>query len=140
MRIRTITELQQLDTFEERFDYLCLDGVVGDRTFGSERWINQRFYRSDEWRQLRHHIIVRDFGMDLGSKDVPIRGKTIIHHMNPLVVEDIVHSTDNLMDPEFLIATSLKTHNAIHYGGGKAPPTAFPERFAGDTTPWRRAR
>lgn len=133
---RTFTELQRLPTLLERFDYLELSGQVGDSTFGSDRWINQQFYRSREWKQTRDFVLVRDLGYDLGAKDAPIAGVPRIHHMNPLTLEDIEEGTDNLMNPEFLITTSLRTHNAIHFGDKSQVPQPFVERRPGDTRSW----
>lgn len=135
--MRTYTELRQLDTFLERFDYLQLGAGVGDPTFDDMRWLNQAFYHSREWRQARSEIRARDLGMDLGSRDIPIKGAPIIHHMNPITVEDIEHGTDNLLDPEFLICVSHRTHNAIHYGNRMSLPQPFVERTPGDTLLWR---
>lgn len=136
--IRTYTELSMLETIDDRFEYLRLDGAVGVETFGFDRWMNQQFYRSREWKQIRHHVIARDMGFDLGTEDTPIRGAHLIHHMNPITVRDIEKSTDNLLDPEFLITVALRTHNAIHYGDERQLPRPFVERSHGDTTPWKR--
>lgn len=135
--IRTYSELRHYATFEERFDYLSLAGVVGEVTFGSERRLNQGFYHSAEWRDVRSYVISRDLGFDLGAEDRPIRGRPAVHHMNPLTPTDIIEVTKNLMDPEFLISVSHNTHNAIHYGGRASLPTAWVERSPGDTLPWR---
>ena len=136
MTSRNYSELRCLPTLEERFDYLQLGGTVGQSTFGFDRWINQQFYRSREWRQIRDHVIVRDNGFDLGAEDAPLRGHPIIHHMNPLTLEDIEEGSDNLLDPEFLISTSLRTHNAIHFGDKSQLPRPFVERRRGDTLLW----
>lgn len=133
---RTYSELELLETLEDRFEYLVLRGRVGEDTFGFDRWINQQFYRSREWKQIRHYVIARDDGFDLGSFDVPIVGAPHIHHMNPLTVRDIENATDNLLNPEFLISTSLRTHNAIHYGDKSLLPRPFVERSPGDTRLW----
>lgn len=139
MAMRNFTELSQLKTIEERFQYLRLDGVVGDPTFDDMRWVNQAFYRSTEWRNMRKHIIVRDMGMDLGTPDRPICDKSpLIHHMNPLTLEDITEGTPNLLDPEFLICTGLRTHNAVHYGDERLLPQPFVERGPDDHFAWRR--
>lgn len=130
---RSYTELSQLQTLQDRFSYLRLDGRIGEPTFGSERWVNQRFYRSSEWRQIRSFVIARDLGYDLGSDDFQIRGDPIIHHMNPMTLEDIQNGSDSILDPEFLISTSLRTHNAIHYGDEDLLPRPFVERYPGDT-------
>ena len=134
--IRTYSDLSQLPTLEERFDYLELGGIVGESTFGFDRWINQQFYRSHEWRNIRDHVIYRDEGFDLGSEDTPLRGVPVIHHMNPLTLADIEEGSDNLLDPEFLISTSLRTHNAIHFGNKEQLPRPFVERRPGDTRLW----
>lgn len=136
--MRTYTELSQLDTIEERYEYLALGGVVGESTFGFDRWINQRFYRSREWRLVRSEVIARDLGFDLGVRDTPIRGPHLVHHMNPITLADIDESTENLIDPEFLITVALRTHNAIHYGDESLLPRKWEERRPGDTVPWRR--
>jgi hypothetical protein len=134
--IRTYSELQHLRTLSDRYDYLRLGGTVGATTFGFDRWINQMFYRSNEWKQIRNHVIARDQGLDLGTEDVPLMGAHLIHHMNPITLEDIEDATDNLLDPEFLITTSLKTHNAIHYGDESQLPRPFVPREPGDTRLW----
>lgn len=136
--MRTYTELLQYSTFESRFEYLSLRGVVGDSTFGFDRWLNQQFYTSRQWRDLRHHIIVRDDGCDLAVPGLEVWRRPIIHHMNPLTVEDIVHGSDEALDPEFLILTSHDTHNAIHYGDKRLLPKPHVERRAGDTQLWTR--
>lgn len=137
--IKTYSELILLPTFEERFEYLRLNGRVGKDTFGFDRYLNQRFYqRSQEWKQIRDYVIVRDNGCDLGIPGHEIYGKILVHHINPLVVGDVIHSTDNLLDPEFLISTSLETHNAIHYGDITKLAVAPTERRKNDTCPWKR--
>jgi len=138
MTIRSYTELSQLGSLEERFAYLRLNGKVADPTFDDMRWLNQRFYTSRTWRTLRDDIIARDLGQDLGAQDVTVRGIPIIHHMNPITVEDIVEGTDNLLSPEFLITTSLNTHNAVHYGDESQLPRPFVERRPGDHVPWKK--
>lgn len=137
--IRTYSELISLPTFEERFEYLRLGGRVGQDTFGFDRYMNQMFYqRSQEWKNVRDYVIVRDTGCDLAMVGHEIYGKILVHHMNPLVVDDIIHSTDNLLDPEFLICTSLETHNAIHYGDITKLAIAPVVRKKNDTCPWKR--
>lgn len=136
MRTKTYTELDQLDTFEERFRYLALHGDVGRSTFGFDRYINQQFYTSREWRQLRHHIIARDLGCDLGAYGYEIHGQLLIHHINPLRVDDIIHSDPDILDPEFLITTTQKTHNALHFGDERQLPRPFAPRRYGDTKLW----
>lgn len=136
--MRTYSELIQYSSFEERFRYLSLRGDVGVKTFGFDRWLNQQFYTSRQWRQLRHHIIVRDEGCDLGVPGYEVTRRPIIHHMNPLTVEDIVHGSDEALDPEFLILVSHETHNAIHYGDESLLPKPFVARAPGDTQLWSR--
>lgn len=133
---RTITELYQIPTFEERFRYLSLSGRVGEATFGSDRWINQTFYRSREWRLIRDHVIARDLGCDLGIAGLEIRDRILIHHMNPMVAADIVHGDEAIVDPEFLITTMHSTHNAIHYGDERQLRKPFVPRSGGDTRLW----
>ncbi len=135
-RIRTYTELRNLPTLLERYDYLELGGRIGETTFGFDRWINQQLYHSREWKQVRHHVIARDMGYDLGAEDAPLLGAHVIHHMNPLTLDDFEEATENLLDPEFLITTSLRTHNAIHYGDKGQLPRPFVERTPGDTRLW----
>ena len=137
--IRTYSELITLPTFEERFAYLKLDGIVGVDTFGFDRIFNQQFYRSKEWKRVRDSIIVRDNGYDLGIEGHDIRGqRIIIHHMNPISLNDITKSTDYLMNPEYLITTIHNTHNAIHYGDSNLLTTAPIERSRFDTCPWKK--
>lgn len=134
--IRTYSELRRIGTFEERFRYLSLKGQVGSATFGYDRWINQAFYRSRIWRDLRDHIIARDDGCDLGVGGYDIHERIVIHHLNPMTVDDIVEADDAIVDPEFLITTSHKTHNAIHYGDERLLPRPFEPRRRGDTKLW----
>lgn len=134
--IRTYTELIRRGTLEERFHYLALRGNVGEATFGFDRDLNQNFYRSREWRQLRHHVIVRDNACDLAVEGHEIHNHILIHHMNPMTVEDVLHGVPSILDPEFLITTTLKTHNAIHFGDEKLLPQPFVERKPGDTKLW----
>lgn len=134
--IRTYSELRRLDTIQERFEYLKLNGQVGDQTFGFDRWINQKFYTSYEWRQIRHKIIARDMGCDLGIEGYEIHDKIYIHHLNPMTRADIVEGDDSILDPEYLITTTLVTHNAIHYGDAKQLPRLMVERKPGDTKLW----
>lgn len=136
--IRTYSELRNMPTLRERFDYLKLGGQVGVETFGFDRWMNQAFYRSREWRLIRDDVIVRDDGFELGSEDALIRGASYIHHMNPLTPDDIENATDNLINPEYLISCSLRTHNAVHYGDDNLLPQPYVERRPGDTTLWTR--
>lgn len=136
--IRTYSELIQLPTFEERFRYLKLDGLVGKDTFGFDRYLNQEFYRSKEWKEVRDFVIVRDNGCDLGMGGYEIVGRIYIHHMNPITVNDIVHSSDFLLNPDYLICVSHNTHNAVHYGDEDLLVTAPVERRKNDTCPWKR--
>lgn len=136
MRIRTYTELSQLATFQERWNYLSLKGVVGEETFGVERWINQEFYASREWKLARRATIIRDNGCDLGVDDYEIRDNLYVHHMNPMRVEDIVEGNPDIVNPEYLITVAHNTHNAIHYGDERLLPQPFVERSPGDTNLW----
>lgn len=138
--IRTYTDLKALKTWEERIRYLKLDGVVGGETFGFDRYLNQMFYRSTEWKRVRRDIIIRDKGTDLGIDDRQIVGKIYVHHMNPLEVKDIVDSTDYLLNPEFLICCSKATHDYIHYGVKSNVPKVVTERSPFDTSPWRKQK
>ena len=137
--IRTYSELCQLSTFEDRFDYLRLNGSVGEDTFGFDRYLNQQFYRSREWKRIRDLVILRDNGCDLGVEGYEIRGRILIHHINPISVEDIHTMSDLLMNPEYLICVSHRTHNAIHYGDESLIITAPIERTQNDTCPWRHS-
>lgn len=133
---RTYTELAELDTFMERFRYLALRGHVGQSTFGFDRYLNQQFYRSREWRHLRNYVIDRDDGCDLGVEGHEIHSKLMIHHMNPISVEQIVNGDPEVFDPEYLITTTHRTHNAIHYGDESQLPRPLVERRPGDTKLW----
>ena len=134
--MRTYTELSQLYTFEDRFDYLRLVGNVGQATFGFDRYINQKFYRSKEWREIRSYVIVRDHGCDLGIEGRDLYMNILIHHMNPIDVTEISNGDPSLTDPEFLITTTHSTHNAIHYGDITLLPKPFEERRPNDTKLW----
>lgn len=134
--IKRYSDIRGLKTIEERFEYLKLGGSIGESTFGFDRWINQKFYRSMEWKQIRDEVIIRDGGYDLGALDAPLKGPHLVHHMNPLTTRDIELGTDNLLDPDFLILTSLRTHNAIHFGDKSLLPQSFVERRPGDTKLW----
>lgn len=133
---KTYSQLKTYTTLEDRYKYLKLWGEVGTATFGFDRWINQQFYTSREWRQLRHQVIVRDNGCDLGVEGYEIFDKIIIHHMNPMVADDIVHGEENNLDPEYLICCSMRTHNAIHYGDDGLLPKPYVPRRPGDTKLW----
>lgn len=135
--IRTYSDLIRLDTFEDRFRYLSLKGTVGNATFGFDRWLNQQFYTSREWKRARRDAIARDLGCDLAMPDYEIHSKLVVHHMNPLVVDDLVHGDAAALDLEFLITTTHQTHNAIHYGDESLLVQPVVERRPGDTTPWR---
>lgn len=137
--IRTYSELSKLTTFDERFNYLRLDGQVGKDTFGFDRIFNQKFYTSREWRALRDFVIIRDNGCDLGVEGHEIYGqKIIIHHLNPITLEDLENKTDFLMDPEYLITTVHSTHNAIHYGDSNLILSKPIVRSKNDTCPWKK--
>lgn len=133
---KTYSEMLQHSTFEDRLSYLALNGSVGIDTFGFDRYMNQRFYKSREWRRLRNDIILRDNGCDLGVDGYEIFGKVLIHHINPIGPDDIKHSTDLLFDPDNLICVTHETHNAIHYGGNPSIPKLSVERHRGDTKLW----
>jgi hypothetical protein len=135
-KVRTYSELKRLSGFEERFEYLKLGGGVGLVTFGFDRWINQRFYKSREWRTLREYVIHRDGGCDLGIPGYELLAGLLIHHMNPMTLRDIQHEGESILDPEFLITASKQTHNAIHYGAADGLPRGPVERKAGDTSLW----
>lgn len=135
-KIRSYSELCRLRTFEDRFDYLSLEGVVGQSTFGFDRWINQAFYRSRQWKEVREKVIIRDDGCDLGIQGYEIYSDLLVHHMNPLSAEDITDGESWILDPEFLITTSMQTHNAIHYGDERLLPRGPIIRQPGDTRLW----
>lgn len=136
MRDRRYSELRRLDTFEDRFEYLKLGGSVGYSTFGFDRHVNQAFYTSSEWRNVRRQVILRDKGCDLGVPGYEINGALLIHHINPMDVDDVIHQEEWILDPEFLITTTHNTHNAIHYGDISLLPTKLVERTRGDTRLW----
>lgn len=135
-KLRTYTELRRLRTMEERYNYLRIGGRVGQDTFGFDRYMNQKFYTGREWRQIRHHVIARDLGCDMGLPDQDIHDKIIIHHMNPLVLSDLVDDAEMALDPEYLISVRHSTHNAIHYGDASLLPKPFVERAPNDTKLW----
>lgn len=136
--LKTYTDLIKLPTFEERFRYLELGGAVGADTFGFDRYLNQRFYTSQIWQRVKREVIIRDNGCDLGMEGYTIFGRVIVHHMNPITVEDVVKQTDALLNPEFLICVSHTTHNAIHYGSEELLPKGPADRKPNDTCPWRK--
>ena len=138
MIIRTYSELIKLPTFEERFQYLKLDGDVGVETFGFDRYLNQAFYSSDEWKSIRNQVIIRDNGCDLGIEGREIYKRIIIHHMNTITKEDLLYRTEYLLNPEYMICTMKNTHDAIHYGDENLLFKEPVERKPNDTCPWRR--
>lgn len=136
--IRTYTELMKLQTFEERFRYLKLVARVGQETFGFDRYLNQQFYHSQEWKSIRNQIIIRDNACDLAIPDRELSKGIIIHHMNPITKDDLIHQSDFLLNPDYLICVSKKTHSAIHYGDESLLFERAIERSKNDTCPWRR--
>lgn len=138
--IRTYSELVTLSAFEDRFNYLKLGGIVGKETFGFDRYINQTLYRSEEWRSVRNHVILRDSGCDLGCEGFELHGRILVHHMNPITIDDIVARDPKVFDPEFLISCSHNTHNAIHYGDSNLLVIAPVVRSKNDTCPWKQNR
>ena len=137
--IRTYSELSKLKTFRERYEYLKLDGTVGEETFGFDRYINQMFYKSEEWKRIRNYVITRDNGCDLGIQDRKIVDSVIlVHHMNPITKEDIINKNEILLDPEYLITTIKPTHDAIHYGDESLLAEDLIIRSKNDTCPWKR--
>lgn len=135
--IRCYRELRRLPTFEERYEYLRLGGIVGESTFGFERYMNQMLYSSSQWRRVRNQVIIRDNGCDLGIDGYEIGDHIIIHHMNPITVEQIEESASEIFNPEYLICVSKRTHDAIHYGDKDLLPQLPIERSPRDTCPWR---
>ena len=137
--IRTYSELSKLKTFRERYEYLKLDGTIGEETFGFDRYINQMFYKSEEWKRIRNYVITRDNGCDLGIQDRKIVDSVIlVHHMNPITKEDIINKNEILLDPEYLITTIKPTHDAIHYGDENLLAEDLIVRSKNDTCPWKR--
>lgn len=136
--IKTYSELSRLGSFMDRYNYLKLDGHVGEETFGFDRYLNQQFYHSKEWKSIRDYVIIRDLGRDLGMEGYDIHGRIYIHHMNPIDIKDVVRSSRNLIDPEFLICTTHDTHNAIHYGDSSLIVSEPIERTPFDICPWKR--
>lgn len=137
--IRTYSELSKLKTFRERYEYLKLNGVVGEETFGFDRYINQMFYKSEEWKRIRNYVITRDNGCDLGIPDRKIVDSVIlVHHMNPITKEDIINKNEILLDPEYLITTIKPTHDAIHYSDESLLAEDLIIRSKNDTCPWKR--
>lgn len=136
MRTRTYSDMRVYETFEERFEYLCLAGEVGKETFGFDRWINQHFYRSPQWKQARQIVIVRDNGCDLGVEGYECGRDALVHHINPMTPEDLVNGSGWVLDPEYLVLTTQRTHNAIHYGDADLIRKPLVERQPGDTKLW----
>ena len=135
--IRTYSELITIPTFKERYEYLRLNGKVGEDTFGFDRWLNQVFYKSEAWLKVRDEVIVRDNGCDLGIPGREIYGRVLVHHMNPIMVKDILDRTEYLLNPDYLICTSKNTHDAIHYSDSSILFTEPIVRTLNDTCPWR---
>lgn len=136
--IRTYSELIKLPTFMERYQYLRLDGKVGEETFGFDRWLNQLFYKDPEWLSIRNEVIIRDNGCDLAMPDREIHSRILVHHMNPISKDDILSRSDFLLNPEYLICTVKNTHDAIHYGDQNLLMSDPIKRTQNDTCPWRR--
>lgn len=136
-KLRTYSELIRLQTFEERFEYAKLGGIIGESTFGFDRYLNQALYTSPEWRSLRHRIIVRDNGCDLGIDGMDIGKYIVVHHLNPITIEDLDDRNTDILNPEYLICVSRDTHNAIHFGDANLLSKAPIERKPNDTCPWK---
>lgn len=136
--IRTYSELIKFNTFEERYKYLKLESSVGAITFGFDRYMNQRFYNSEEWKAIRRDIIIRDNGCDLGVDGYDIYSGILIHHMNPISLNDILYESEYLLNPEYLISTTLLTHNGIHYGTEQVSTPTLVTRFKNDMCPWKK--
>lgn len=137
-KLRTYSELRRLGSFEERFEYLKLSGGVGRATFAFDRYLNQQFYTSHQWHSVRRHVILRDEACDLGVSGYEIPVSPLIHHINPMVPDDIIHMEEWILDPEYLITTTHTTHNNIHFGGVSVGPRVVTERTPDDTRLWRR--
>lgn len=140
IRVRSYSELRRIRGYEERFEYLQLRSQVGLATFGFERYLNQRFYTSAQWKHVRNVVIARDLGCDLGVRDHEIYDRVIIHHMNPMSVDEVTHGSEDILDPEFLICVAHNTHNAIHYGDKSLLVKPVVERRPGDTKLWQGGR
>lgn len=139
MTLRCYSDILKIDSFEKRYEYLRIPALVGDSTFGSHRWLNQDFYRSKYWKQIRSKVILRDEGCDLGIIDRPILDRVIVHHMNPVTEQDIIDMSEVVYDPEYLICVSNTTHQAIHYGDSSLlTPSKHIERKPFDTVPWKK--
>lgn len=136
--IKTYSEMLSLPTFIERFEYLRIGGQVGDATFGYDRYLNQILYRTPEWKRFRRDIIIRDMGFDLACDDREIVGKILVHHINPLTIDDVSNLDPKIFDPENVVCVSLDTHNAIHYGDESLLMKEPVVRTKNDTCPWKR--
>ena len=134
--VRTYSELVTIPQFQDRFNYLKLDGFVGEETFGDQRYVNQSFYRSTEWKEVRDYVISRDYGRDLAVPGREIHDMVLVHHMNPLTTQDILNRNPDILDPEFLVCVSHDTHNAIHYGDRTKLVPVVLERTPEDTKLW----
>lgn len=137
MLIRCYTDLIQLPTFKERYEYLRLGGIVGQDTFGFDRYLNQKFYHSQEWKQIRRDVIIRDHGRDLAMEGYELNDNVFVHHMNPILPKDLVNVPDEIMNPEYLICVSKRTHDAIHFGDASLLPGLPVERAPNDMCPWK---
>ena len=135
--IRCYKELKRLKTFQERYDYLRVGGMIGDSTFGFERYLNQMLYSSPQWRKVRDEVIIRDNGNDLGIDGFQIFDHIVVHHMNPITIEQVEEAASEIFDPEYLICCSTRTHNAIHYGDSSLLPQLPLGRRPNDTCPWK---
>ena len=133
---RTYDELLAITDYFERYKYLRINQGVAERTFGGDRWLNQRFYQSREWKSVRDQVILRDEGFDMGHPDYPINGRIYIHHMNPMQPIDLKHGSAAVLDPRYLISVSMRTHQAIHYGDDGLLPKPLVARLPGDTVLW----
>ena len=136
---RCYTDLIQLPTFQERYEYLRLGGIVGQDTFGFDRYLNQKFYQSYEWKKIRRDVIIRDEGRDLGMEGYELQGNIFVHHMNPMVPSDLMDVPDWILDPEYLICVSKRTHDAIHFGDASLLPKLPIERTPNDMCPWKQS-
>ena len=136
--LRCYTDLIQLKTFKERYDYLRLGGIVGQDTFGFDRYLNQKFYHSPEWKRIRRDVIIRDQGRDLGMEGYELQNNVFVHHMNPISPKDLIDVPDSIMNPEYLICVSKQTHDAIHFGDASLLPQLPNERTPNDMCPWKQ--
>lgn len=132
----TYTELKKRDAFLSRFRYAVLDGEIGVATFGYDRYLNQAFYTSREWKSIRDEVIIRDQGCDLGVPGYEIHDRVLVHHMNPITVQDLTEFNEDILNPEYLITVSTRTHNAIHFSDERQLPEPFVDRRPGDTKLW----